>query len=165
MNNNIPKILALDPGTKYLAVAAFEGEYLLDWTIKSFRGKYDGKKQKKILKAVDYLVDEYEADILALNKKRHYSDNLNALIQEIEQYSKRKGLKLFQYSLKEIEDFFISDGKKNTTRLSEVIVARYPELENIFNREQSNQNQYYMRIFEAVALGVICFSTFKKSDL
>ena len=107
MNNNIPKILAIDHGTKYLGVAVFEGEYLLDWSIKSFRGKYDGEKQKKILQAINHLVDEYDADILVLYKKRHYSHNLSTLIQEIEYYSRRKGLKFYKYSLKETEDFFI----------------------------------------------------------
>ena len=162
MNNNIPKILAMDPGTKYLGVAVFEGEYLLDWSIKSFRGKYDGEKQKKILQAINHLVDEYDADILALNKKRHYSDNLNALIQEIQQYSKRKDLKLYKYSLKETEDFFIPDSKKNTSSLAKIMVAKYPELEFIFNEEQSNKNEYYSTMFKAVALGAMCFCKTEK---
>lgn len=157
MNNNIHKILALDPGTKYLGVAAFEGEYLLDWSIKSFRGKYNGEKQKKILQAINYLACEYEADILVVYKKRYYSDTLSTLIQKIEHYSRRKGLKFYKYSLKETEDFFISEGKKNTSCLAKTMVAQYPELELIFNEEQSNQNEYYSKMFKAVALGAMCF--------
>jgi len=162
MSHNISKILALDPGTKYLGVAAFEGEYLLDWKIKSFRGKYDREKQKKILQAINHLVDEYSADILVLKKKRYYSDNLNALIQEIQHCSRYKGLKLYRYSLKETEDFFISDGKKNTSNLATIMVAKYPELGFIFNKEQSNQREYYSRMFKTVALGVMCFYELEK---
>jgi len=158
MTKKIPKIIAVNPGTRYLGTAVFEGPELLDWQVKVVQGKFCKEKRQRILQVVRDFIDQYEPDILVIKKlhRSRSSANLNLLTTRIKQSCRRKGLKLFQYSIKNVEDFFITEGKKNKKKLARIMASEYPELVHEFNKEQQNKNNYHIRTFEAVALGAMC---------
>jgi len=158
MPKKILKILAINPGTKYLGIAVFEGPELLDWRIKVIKGKWSKEKQQKIMASVRWFMEQYEPNVLAI-KKLHgsrSSKNLNYLVSRIKQHSKRKGLKIYQYSIKELEAFFFGKAKANKNKLVEILTSKYPFLVHEFNKENANKNSYHIRVFEAVALGAVC---------
>jgi len=158
MPRRITKILAINPGTRYLGIAVFEGPELLDWRMKVIRGKWSKDKQQKTLVTVRTLIERYQPDILAIKKlhRSRSSGNLNQLVSRIKQYSKRKGLKVYQYSIKELEAFFFGEAKANKNKLAEILTSKYPFLSHEFNKENANKNSYHIRVFEAVALGAVC---------
>ncbi len=78
------------------------------------------------------------------------------LVTKIKEFSRKKKLKVYEYSIKEMEDFFSTKGKTNKRKMTEMIALKYPELSNEFNREKNQKNPYHTRMFEAVALGSIC---------
>ena len=158
MPKKIPKILAINPGTRYVGVAVFEGPELLDWRVKVFKGKWSKEKSNKLMLIVRSFIDRYEPDVLAIKKlqRSRSSENLNRLIHRIKQLSKRKGLRVHQYSIKEVEQFFFPEGKTNKRKLAEILALKYPELSHELKKEESNKNPYQIRMFEAVALGAIC---------
>ena len=113
---------------------------------------------KKTLGIISDFIERYQPNVLAI-KKLHPSRrslNLARLVTRIKEFSKRKGLKIYQYSIKDLEEFFIEEGKLNKKNLAEAIVSEYPVLFHELQKEKSNKNFYYIRVVEAVALASAC---------
>jgi len=66
MQRKLRKILAINPGTRYLGIAVFEGQELLDWRVKVIKGKWSKDKQHKTLAVARLFMDQYEPDVLAI---------------------------------------------------------------------------------------------------
>ena len=151
-------VLAVNPGTRYLGLAVFYGNYLRDWRTKALKGPWSEEKFKNTLSIVSALIGQYEPEILAV-KKLHpsrSSQNLDTLTIEIEQLGFQDGLAVKRYSIKELEAFLCQDAPKNKRNLAEAVAAKYPELYLELMTERTRKNPYHMRMFEAVALGSMC---------
>lgn len=149
------KILALNPGTRYLGLAVFHGPELRDWGIRTFKGRWSRKKLKKIRKVVSGLIRRYGLTTLAL-KKLHparSSANLNALVLELQNLAREKGLKVQAYTLQELKDRFKGEKRINKKVLAEIVAREYPAIYREFTKERQNKTPYFYRLFEAVALG------------
>jgi Holliday junction resolvasome RuvABC endonuclease subunit len=154
MPKNLLKVLAINPGSKYMGIAVFEGPELEDWRIKAIKGKWSKDKLSTIQRLISECIDQHNPDILVL-KRIHQSRSsvgLNKLVGTIKQSSKKKNIKIYEYSIKDVEDFFLPGGRANKSKLAEIITSRYPVLSHDFRKEQINKNSYYIRMFEAVAL-------------
>jgi len=149
------KIIGINPGTRYLGIAIFQDPDLRDWRIKIFRGKWSKEKKERIKMIILSFIERYEPNIMAI-KKLHpsrSSANLKYLVSRIKEFSKRKGIKIYQYSIKDLENFFSEEESiKNKKRLAEIIASEYSVLFHELKKEKSNKNPYYIRMFEAVAL-------------
>lgn len=153
------KILAINPGSKYLGIAVFEGPELRDWCIKVIKGKWSKEKIQKAYEVVISFVGQYECNVLAI-KTLHpsrSSRNLNRLVAQIKSLAERKGLRVYQYSIKDLEEFISPERRINKMTLAELITSEYPVLFHELNKEKSHKNAYHLRMFEAVALGAVCF--------
>jgi len=153
------KIIGINPGKRYLGIAVLQGPELMDWRVKVLKGKWSKEKMKRAVEIISEFIDRYEPGVLAI-KKLHpsrRSKNLNRLVARIKEFSRRKGLKVYQYSIKDLEGFFIQEGKLNKKNLAELIASEYPVLFYELKREKTNKNHYYFRMFEAVALASLCF--------
>ena len=158
MNRRPLKIIGINPGTRYLGIAVLDGPELLDWRIKVLEGKWSNKKIKKTIEIVSDFIERYEPNALAI-KKLHpsrRSENLLRLVNKVKEYSKRNKLKVYQYSIKKIEKYFIEGKKLNRRNLIEAMAKLYPVLHHDLDKERSHKNPYYSRIFEAVALASAC---------
>lgn len=154
------KIIGINPGTRYLGVAILYDFDLRDWRIKVFQEKWSKEKMEKLKTIVCSFIDQYQPNVLAI-KKLHpsrSSKNLKCLVARIKELSKRKGLRIHQYSIKELEKNFIADGRANKRNLARLMTNEYQELIHEFNHEKKNRNPYYIRMFEAVALASLCFN-------
>jgi len=153
------KIIGINPGTRYVGIALFQGPELWDWRIKVFEGKWTKVKMEKIKEAILGFIKRYEPDVMAI-KKLHPSRsslNLKKLVAKVKEISRRKGLKICQYSIKDLESFFNPEEKINKKSLAEVLTSEYSVLSHEFNKEKINKNAYHIRMFEAVALAAVCF--------
>ncbi len=159
MVKKIITVIGINPGTRYLGISVFHGSELRDWRVKVIKGKQTKEKVKRAMMIISSLIEEYKPDALAV-KRLHSSKsslNLNKLVTKIKESSKKKDLKVYEYSIKELEAFFSPEGKTNKKEMTEEITSKYPVLCNEFNREKKRKNPYHIRMFEAVALGSICF--------
>jgi Holliday junction resolvasome RuvABC endonuclease subunit len=149
------KILGLNPGTRYLGLAVFQGPELRDWGIRTFKGRWSKKKLKKIREIISGLIRRYDLNTLAIKKihPARSSAHLNALILELQNLAQEKGLKVEAYSLQEIKDRFKGEGKINKRALGEIMAREYPAVFRELKKEQENKAPYFYRLFEAVALG------------
>ncbi len=104
-------------------------------------------------------MDDCEPGVLAI-KKLHpsrCSKNLKLLTAWIKDLCRKKGLRTLQFSIKELEEFFLKNEKLNKENLTKIISSEYPELIHEIYKETRNKNPYYIRMFEAVALASIGF--------
>jgi Holliday junction resolvasome RuvABC endonuclease subunit len=157
-------ILGINPGSRYLGTAIFHGTELRDWGVKVIEGRWSKEKLGKARMIVSTLIEQYEPDVLAI-KRLHpsrSSPSLNLLVGKIKELAKRKSLRLYQYSIKELESFFSKEERINKKRLAEIITSEYPELLHELEKEKSHKNPYHIKMFEAVALGKICFQQLDK---
>jgi Holliday junction resolvasome RuvABC endonuclease subunit len=148
------RIIGINPGTRYLGIAILDGSGLLDWRIKTLVGKWSEKKIKKTIEIVSELIDRYAPNVLVI-KKLHpsrSSKNLKILSSRIKALAKRYRIQVRSYSIKELENFFLSDEKTNKRSLAEKIVYEYPVLGHELEKEKNHKNHYYLKVFEAVAL-------------
>jgi hypothetical protein len=155
------RIIGINPGTRYLGLAVFHDLNLFDWRIRSLNGKWTKKKIDKVMEAISESVELHDLNTIALKKLHpaHSSRHLKLLVSRIKSLARRKKIKVYQYSIKELEDFFLAEKKHNKKTLAEKIVSDYPFLIRELEKEMAhkNRNPYHLRMFEAVALGAACF--------
>jgi len=154
------KILAINPGTRYLGIAIFKGAELRDWAVKVAEGKWSNEKAKKINKIILSLINEYNPNILAIKKISpcRSSTNLKRLTSKIKNLARRKGLMIYQYSIGDLKAFFSPKNNIDKKKLAVIVTKVYPSLCHELEKENSNRNSYHIRMFEAVALGLVCSS-------
>lgn len=159
-----PRILAINPGSRYLGMAAFRGPELLDWRIKEIGGKGPRPRLETARIAVRRSIQRYDPDVLAI-KRLHPSrgsDHLNRLTAEIVASCRRKGLRVFRYSIQDLEAALSPEEKINKPKMAEIVASIHPVLFHELHKEQRNRNPYHLRMFEAVALGIVCHQQLEK---
>ena len=159
-------ILGINPGARYLGLAVFRGSELRDWRIKVTKGRWSNEKYRKIMEILSGFVEQYSPDVFAikrLNPSRS-SVGLDRLVRKIIALSEKKGIRVYQYGIKELETFFDSAGRSNKKKMAEIIVSEYPVLYCELAKERNNRNPYHLRVFEAVALGSFCFHQLDNSN-
>jgi len=162
MSKNLKSIktIGINPGTRYIGYAVFYDSELRDWGVKNIDGKLSKAKMAKIIAFMSDLIGQHKPDVLSI-KSLHPSRsslNLDRLVGKIKESAKKKRIKTRQYTIKELETFFYRDGRINKVALAEKVAEKYPVLSHELNREESIRNPYYIRMFEAVALGSLCLS-------
>ena len=159
------KILAVNPGTRYLGIAIFRGAELRDWGVKVVEGKWSEEKINKIKTIILSLIDKYEPDVLSIKKLNlcRSSSNLTRLSNKIKNLARRKGLIVYQYSIGDLKAFFSPKDKINKKKMAAIVTREYPALCHELGKEKSRKNSYYLRMFESVALGLVCYRQLDKN--
>lgn len=156
MHKKTQTTLGINPGTKYLGIAVFREADLRDWKVKVINGKWSQGKMLVIQSVISDLLKKHGPDTIALkwiNPSRS-SPGLNRLVGSIKSLCRRKRLSVREYSIKELGRILSPDRNINKKQLAEIVASEYPILYNELNNEKSHKNRYYIRMFEAVALGV-----------
>jgi len=152
-------ILGINPGAKSIGIAVFRNADLRDWRIKAIDGKWSDGKLKMIKDVISELIIKHQPGVVAL-KSLHpslRSPQLAQLTDWIKLFSIKKNIQVHEYSLKDLEEFYSPIERINKRQLAELVGIEYPALFHELNRERSHRNKYFIRMFEAVALGAICF--------
>jgi len=153
------RIIGINPGTRYIGFAIFHGSELRDWGVKNIEGRWSKDNLKKATKIISDMIGQNEPNIISI-KQPHpswSSSNLNQLVARIKELSRRKRIRTYQYSIDDLKTFF-HYGKINKRQLAEMITSDYPFLHYELEKERAIINPYYVRMFEAVAVGSICLN-------
>lgn len=156
MSREPNRILGINPGTRYLGLAIFDGSNLLEWRVKTFTGKWTKEKADRILDIIREQIELYDISAIAI-KKLHpsrSSGNLKLLVSRMVVLGKKKRIKVESYSIKELEKLFITKGKLNKQNLAEKVVVEYPMLIREIQKDKENNISYHLRVIEAIALGL-----------
>jgi len=109
------RIIGINPGTRYLGLALFQDWNLIDWRIKNLEGRWSITKIDKVISAIKEQIELYDLNAIAL-KRVHpatSSKNLRKLIDRIKSLAAQKRIKVYQYSIKEIEGILLAEERHN----------------------------------------------------
>lgn len=158
--NHKQKILAIDPGTREMGVAFFEGEALIYHGVRVItKRKSPHGILKQGRKTILRLIKELSPQVLVV-EKTFFANNknsalLNVFVDEIMAVGKRKGLKVLSFAPNTVKKFICGNGRASKEEVAKVIVSRYPELKVYLSQDRKWKERYHQNMFDAVALGVM----------
>jgi len=153
------RILAINPGSRYIGFAAFRGAELLDWGLRVNTAKTPRGRLRVAGRIIRDAIERFQPDTLALKclDSSRTSLSLDRFADSIHAIAHLRKLKVRQYSITELKRLLCSEAKGNKRQLAAMVTAAYPVLNPDLQHEMANRNPYYLRMFEAVALGIACY--------
>jgi hypothetical protein len=166
MQSAQPRILAINPGSRYLGFAVFYGPDLREWKIHVMRQGSFREKVRDLRSLISDIAARYGVNTLATKKLESFrsSKELRNLTKEINAAGKSIGLKIREFSIDEVKGAFFPSMRANKRELMEDVVARYPFLFHELDRARKGKHPYFVRMFEAIAVGVVCCSEFDSEN-
>lgn len=149
-------MLGISLGARVVGMAVFEGNELIEWKVKSFKEAWSEEKQRMILAAVLQVCALHNVRRIVVKKisEPYRSPQLVTLMKELRRQAKRQHIRTKLCSLSEL-DYDTQSRKRSKRLLTEEMVKRYPELHATYLKARSNRQEYYTKMFEAVALAEI----------
>ncbi len=161
MKKNKPqKILTIDPGTRYLGIAFFEGKELIYYGVKVIKQrKFPHETLKEGKKVILRLIQDFKPEMLVV-EKTFFSNNrnsalLNVFADEIQTIGKRQGLKVFAFAANMVRKNICENGAASKDDVARVIVSYFPELKPYLTSDRRWKEKFYRNMFDAIALGIL----------
>lgn len=152
------RILSIIPGTRYIGIAILDGTNLKEWYVKQVKGSSITERIGKVKSFCRDIILQYEINAFVIKKLHHArsSSNLLKMVATLKTLAQRMNICVVEFSIDQIKHFFV-EGKSNKKKLAEEVATRYPFLFHELEHEGKNKNRYFTRMFEAVALGTVCY--------
>lgn len=146
--------LGISPGSRVIGLAVIISGELVEWKVKSFKEKWCCDKRAAILSVIEKLIEHYDVSIISIKKVDPLKNSFqtNALSISIEKLAKRKRIDILRYSLSDLDYDSRPDSRDGKIKLSEKVVEKHPVLKKEYFREMNNRKEYYIKMFEAVAI-------------
>ena len=162
------RMMAVNPGMQYLGIAIFEGEDLIWYGIKTFRGrKILPYMRPQVMEYLTGLQKTYGPEVLAVEEPFYaqslLSKNLRTLTRDIKTWGRWKGLRVHSYTPPTVKAFFCRD-QKTKQSLAEAIVEKYPFLARYLTILPWRR-RYWFHVFDAVGLGLMCYRKLARSRI
>jgi crossover junction endodeoxyribonuclease RuvC len=157
--NKSQKVLSIDPGTRHMGVAFFEGKELLYHGVKSITHKKLAEETLKEGKKVMLrMIHDFKPDVLVV-EKTFFSNNrnsalLNVFADEIQAIGKRQGLTVHALAANTVRKQICGNGAANKDEVAKVVVSQYPELKPYLTSDRKWKETFHRNMFDAVALGI-----------
>jgi Holliday junction resolvasome RuvABC endonuclease subunit len=165
---NQPVILAIDPGTRELGFAVLEGENLIYYGVKTVTNR---KAPNLVLETVNSfiksLIEKYQPSILAIEKMFIAQKNsalLFVVAEQIKAIARENKILIWEQAPLAIRKRLCQKGRATKREAAKIVADRYPELLRYYNRTRFWELEYYANLFDAVAVGLVCFEDYKISD-
>lgn len=147
-------VLGISPGTRVIGLAVIHNGELIEWRVKTFQESFSKAKMLAILEIIRRLWEYHDVGIVAIKKidPLRSSPQLDRLMRNLVKHAKRHGVKVKLYSLLEL-DYDLQTGKQSPKgALAEQVAEKHAELRQAYLRERNNRKEYYIKMFEAVAI-------------
>lgn len=151
------KILAIDPGTRYMGYAFLDKRKLLYYGVKPVKKKKSPHGTlREGRRIVLRLINDLKPNLLAVEKTFVASNRnaslLNVFFDEITSIGKRKHLKVLSFAPSTVKKCIAKDGWARKEEVARVIAAKYPELKVYLTQDRGWKERYHQNMFDAVAL-------------
>ena len=175
MEEKNPKtILAVNPGTRHLGLAVFEGSDLIFTTIKVVKDQRMEDKEvlKKLEQIILTLITDFSPDILALEEplpiQIQRSPLLIRMFKRISEIGKQENISVKIYPPPLYRKFICQDEKPTKMQTAYVIATKYyPWLYRYYEKDLKKkwwEEKYWVALFDAVALGLMTLSRVAKAE-
>ena len=154
-------ILAIQPESRQIGYAVFEGVNLVDWGSKDLTSKPIEERNPPLgIALLEQLVDRWDPDVVVLPKGTKKPGSVhNRLLKAIKAEVRRHPFVLAIYEWSEIRASFkgfIKAKRLNKHGIMETIAGWFPELQGVLPqpRGRSKTEDFRAPMFDAVALSV-----------
>lgn len=145
-------MLGISIGTRSVGIAVFRKGHLVEWQVKSFKGKMNEQKPYMISGAILKLVREYDCKevVIRMPNKAHNYENVILLKKHLSKSLTNRRIPIYWYSLSDIKEG-LDISICNKQELLDWTANNYTQLRLVYAKEKKNKNSYYVKLFEAVA--------------
>lgn len=158
-NKITTQILALRPGKREMGIAALEGQDLVFWGVAGFRGHRQNLLEV-VERRVQCLVRMYQPEVIAIEQPSQVrlaaSWSLPGITSCISEVAERDGLRFMAYDRWVIREKLFGVAWVNRCELADRMAKLYPHLARYRNCSSRWQESYWLAMFMAVAVGVVC---------
>ncbi|HEX3033938.1 MAG TPA: hypothetical protein VHT73_02250 [Thermodesulfobacteriota bacterium] len=157
------RILAIDPGTRDMGFALFEGYSLVRYWVKSLRKeKVPEDVVMKSKQIVLDLIQRFSPGVIVLGKIVHPGNKkklaLRRLVAQTKLLARKNKVKLYEYEQAAAREI-ISQGEKPTKRNTAILISSlYPELSVYVPRPRrilwKEKDFYWVNVFDACTLAL-----------
>lgn len=162
------RLLAIDPGSRYLGVAVFENLHLLDWRTKIIeeKGRNAQAAVSRVRQIVRQSIKHYQVQMVVVRPycpcPRHTSKVMAAMVKELQRFGKQQGLRVSLCDPQRVRQFLCQGGRATKMDVARIIATdRYPFLSHIYEETRAKpwfREKYHLQMFSAIALGLYWLS-------
>lgn len=151
-------VLGISPGTRTLGIAICYNNELLDWKTLNFKGEWSCEKMKKVLEVIRTIIEVNDINMISIKEPKPTinHDPVCNLVEQLEIIAYALNIPCRRYSLNDIRKYYLKGLKGDKTEIRQKLIQRYPALYLEGQKEEANQNPYYVRMFEAISVAVMC---------
>ncbi|MEW6410919.1 MAG: crossover junction endodeoxyribonuclease RuvC [Candidatus Zixiibacteriota bacterium] len=152
------KILAVDPGTKHMGFAFFEGTELVDYGVKTIRQGSEAIILEHVEEIVTRLIREKAPHYFVLERntfsqiKQNF--RLTLAIAKMRHIAKKFGVLVYEYDPRTIRKEICNDGNASKIRVAQTIVSTFDELRVYLQSNRTWVLRYNLNLLDAVAVGI-----------
>jgi Holliday junction resolvasome RuvABC endonuclease subunit len=158
MEKNKIRILAIDPGTKHMGFAAFEGIELVDYGVKTIRQGSEEIILQHLEEIISRLIKEKGPDYLALERNTFSQIKQNIrlalAISKMKYIAKRFGVLVYEYDPRTIRKEICNDGNASKMRVAQTLIVSFDELKVLLQSDKVWVLRYNLNVLDAVAIGM-----------
>jgi len=147
--------LGLSFRTRTLSWSVFKSNHLVTYSIKLYKEMWSPQKRDLILTSLASCIENYTISAIALSMPHpsHQTEEFREMLAAIEIFAHVHGIPIVSYSVSDIYRYFGSPSKRTRNSLMKRVALFYPELHPYYDKELRNRNKFYIKLFEAVAVG------------
>lgn len=151
-------ILGISPGTRVTGIAIFYDTELIEWKVKTLRGRWNSEKLKRLILFMRKTIDRYAARsmVVKILQESKSSAGLKTLIASLRDLAQEKHCSYYTCTLKDLKTLYKGFEVNNKRELVEAVVGKHPELGLIRDKENRSKYRYYTKMFEAIACAHTC---------
>ncbi len=160
------RILAVDPGSRYMGLAFLIGADLVRADVENVRepGMRSGDIAKKANRVLSRWIRRYQPDVLAIESpffaQSRHSSHVQGLIKAITALAHRERLLVQRCPPTTARKFICKQGRATRLATAQVIATEYfPWLHPYYQKEANRswwKQRYWTSMFDAIAVGLAC---------
>jgi Holliday junction resolvasome RuvABC endonuclease subunit len=157
------RTLAVDPGRSAIGVAVFEGAALHYYGIKTLRVPGTPEAVRRAAAhVIDSLIAKYRPTHLAIEQPlvvQQQAELLAHVISAIKLAARQHALTISEYAPQVVRRFICGNTSPTKREVARQLAARYPELNRYMSAPGKWTEEYYEKMFGAVAVGFVAHAT------
>jgi Holliday junction resolvasome RuvABC endonuclease subunit len=157
---NKTNVLAIDPGTREMGYAHFDGLELIDYGVRNLRTQHRHRQAVfgKVDPIVLRLLQEKRPDVVILEKNRFSQIRSNVrlalTVYRIRSLATRRRVPVVEYDPRTVRRVVCNNGNCRKMEVARTVAVRFPELKVYLSSDRKWKVRYYLNLFDAVACGL-----------
>lgn len=167
MSNSKVRILAIDPGIRFMGVALLEDESLLYHGVEVFGNKKNSRDSlAAATETVLRFIKDFKPSVLAMERtfiagnKRTVA--LNMLFAELQTIARQHKLKLYVHAPMSVKKHVTGYGRAGKVAVGEAVAKIYPELQVYLRQNRQWKTKFHANMFDAIAVGLLTAKQLKE---